>query len=137
MILAIRWVPAVLWMAVIYYFSSKTGDDLDGWLDVLHRWLPALQSFDFGHFISYLVLSWTFVWAFRPKRLTLAVMLGMVLLCFLYGITDEYHQSFVPRRSVSLMDLRNDVIGAAIGMALLHIPPLRRLYARAVDAKYY
>ncbi|MCZ8520249.1 MULTISPECIES: VanZ family protein [Paenibacillus] len=133
----VRWLPALVWMAVIYYFSSRTGDDLDGWLSVFRQWFPALESFDFGHFISYMILGWTLLWAFRPKRLSAAVKLGIVLLCFLYGITDEYHQSFVPRRSVSLTDLRNDAIGAAIGMLLLYIPPLRRLYAKAAYAKYY
>jgi VanZ family protein len=36
-----------------------------------------------------------------------------------YGLTDEAHQLFVPRRQFDLMDLAADGIGAAVGATLL------------------
>jgi len=38
-----------------------------------------------------------------------------VFFCFAYGITDEYHQGFVPGRDVSYYDLLFDVIGGGAG----------------------
>ncbi|RPJ66854.1 MAG: teicoplanin resistance protein VanZ [Acidobacteria bacterium] len=37
----------------------------------------------------------------------------------LYGLTDEAHQLFVPRRHFDLMDLAADGIGASVGAVLL------------------
>jgi VanZ family protein len=33
----------------------------------------------------------------------------------LYGLTDEWHQSFVPERQASARDLAADAVGVAIG----------------------
>jgi VanZ family protein len=41
-----------------------------------------------------------------------------VVLATLYGVSDEYHQSFVPRRDSSPGDVAKDLGGALIGSAL-------------------
>ncbi|MBP1156136.1 MULTISPECIES: VanZ family protein [unclassified Paenibacillus] len=133
----IRWLPSLLWMAVIFYLSSRTGEDLGGWLDSVRRWVPMMEGFNWGHFAAYFILAWTYLWALRPKRLSLGIRLVVVLMCVLYGVTDEYHQSFVPGRTPDLMDLRNDAIGAALAMLLLYLPFVRRWYSRLSGAKYY
>ncbi|MEK7068023.1 MAG: VanZ family protein [Patescibacteria group bacterium] len=38
-----------------------------------------------------------------------------VLICFAYGITDEYHQGFIAGREVSYYDLAFDGIGGGAG----------------------
>ena len=40
-----------------------------------------------------------------------------LLLCILYALTDEIHQSFTPRRDPSLRDVGFDLLGA--GLAFL------------------
>lgn len=55
---------------------------------------------------------------------------AIVLLCGLYGVTDEFHQSFVGGRMPDMMDIRNDMIGALFWTLLIAIPPLRRLWRR-------
>lgn len=130
--LLVRWLPAIGWMAVIFYLSSRTGDDLGGWLDNI-RWLvPFMESFDWGHFIAYFILALTYLWAWRPKRLTLRIKAGIVALCLLYGLTDEFHQSFVPGRTPDVGDLRNDGIGAALAMVLMSVPAVYRRFERLV-----
>jgi VanZ family protein len=46
----------------------------------------------------------------------------------LFALTDEYHQSFVPGRTASLVDCGIDTAGALLGMVLLYAG--RRLHAR-------
>ena len=52
----------------------------------------------------------------------LALILGVPLL---YGIVDEWHQSFVPGRDASLRDVVADAVGAAVGIAA-HVALTRR-----------
>lgn len=49
-------------------------------------------------------------------------------LAVLYGVSDELHQSFVPRRDASIMDVGVDALGAMAGVAVaLAIWDARRL----------
>jgi VanZ family protein len=48
----------------------------------------------------------------------------------LYGVTDEIHQSFVPGREASALDVAADVAGAAIGV-LIGVSLVRILWSRA------
>ncbi len=43
----------------------------------------------------------------------------VVLLAVAYGVSDEVHQFFVPRRHFDLLDLTADAIGAGLGAGLL------------------
>jgi VanZ family protein len=40
-------------------------------------------------------------------------------LAVLYGLSDEWHQSFVPGRTPDVVDILTDAIGAAIGLLLV------------------
>ncbi|HSH41142.1 MAG TPA: VanZ family protein, partial [Arenicellales bacterium] len=42
-------------------------------------------------------------------------------LAVLYGISDEWHQSFVPGREPDVLDVLADGVGAAVGILLLHM----------------
>ena len=42
-----------------------------------------------------------------------------VLFCLFYGMTDEWHQSFVPGRDADWMDLVADTMGAIIAMGFI------------------
>lgn len=43
-----------------------------------------------------------------------------VIICFLYAISDEIHQVFVPGRSCELRDVLIDTLGAYIGCLILY-----------------
>lgn len=123
---AIRWVPAFVCMIVIFVLSNQSGDDLGTLLPYFQKLFPAMQSFDAGHFVAYFILGITFYWALLPRSLHVWGKMLVIVLCLLYGVSDEYHQSFVANRSPDIIDLRNDGIGAALAMLLLSVPALHQ-----------
>lgn len=124
-----RWLPALIWMVVIFGLSHQTGSDLNSYLPWVQRLMPWLNSFDMGHFVSYFILACLIWWAMASHRLIASFI--VVLICILYGITDEYHQSFIAGRTPDLLDIRNDTIGALIAMVVVRIPFIRnRLFTR-------
>ena len=115
-----RWLPAGLWMGLIFYLSAQP--DLP-----LPSETPDLVSY-LAHVGEYAVLAGLLLWAAgpRPRRRAFAL---AALLALAYALSDEWHQSFVPGRSCSLADLAADAAGAACALALLartrllHRPP--------------
>jgi VanZ family protein len=107
-----RWLPALLMMGIIFWFSSQPASNLPNfdWADkVLKKG---------GHMLGYAMLSWSYWYALgvRPGRGWLAW-----LLAILYAMTDEYHQSFVTGRYPSAWDVfMFDNLGAVISMWLIH-----------------
>jgi VanZ family protein len=51
-----------------------------------------------------------------PARVTQRSAAATLLITIAYGISDELHQLYVPRRSAELNDLYADIAGAAIGL---------------------
>lgn len=123
---AMRMLPAIVCMAVIYYLSNQTGDDLGSLLPYFQKLFPALKSFDAGHFVAYFILALTYYLALFPRSIHPWGKVLVIVLCLLYGVSDEYHQSFVADRSPDVKDLRNDGIGATIAMLVLIIPAIDR-----------
>ena len=134
----LRIVPAIIWMAVIFYMSHQPGEALDEnvmvWVQTL---FPVIRDLNFGHFIASFILALFVYLALGAKWLNWRGRLLTVLICVLYGVTDEYHQSFIPGRSPDLLDLRNDGIGALIAMLLVSLKPVHRLYIRLLEGKKY
>ena len=102
----IQIVPVTLVMGTIFFLSHQSGDSL---------YLPSFAGADkLAHMTAYggLALSVLWLWGKKglenPGRTTFIT----VLFCLLYGMTDEYHQSFIPFRSVSIYDLLADTTGA-------------------------
>jgi len=60
------------------------------------------------------VLAFSVLWFFGEKGLETPgrTVILTVLFCLLYGIGDEYHQSFIVLRSVSILDVLADTAGA-------------------------
>ena len=90
-------------MGVIFRVSAIPGSDLPGRFSSL------------GHLGVYAVLgALTFV-ALQPNRRADEAVILAVFLAALYGITDEYHQSFVPMRTPDVADWGVDTLGAFVG----------------------
>ncbi len=130
----LRFIPAVLWMAVIFMLSSRSGGELGAWLPYFHHMLPGLQSFDPMHYAAYFILALTVAFGLGPLAWTWKGCLLNVAICVLYGFTDEWHQMFVPNRSPDLADIWRDAAGASAAGVLLVV--CRRLRPRKLAKNY-
>lgn len=123
---AFRWGPALLMMAAIFVLSGTPGDNLPslGW------WEAVITNG--GHALGYALLARAFLHALTERRaISLTLMTLAVALAIAYGVSDEYHQSFVPGRTPNGFDIVMDGIGALIGGAAYRALRLRRALQRS------
>jgi len=95
-------------MGTIFLLSHQPGDTLH---------LPMFPGSDkVAHMVAYATLALTVLWFLGRRGLERkkAAALLTVCFCLLYGISDEFHQSFIPHRSVSALDIVADVTGAML-----------------------
>jgi len=85
----------------------------------------------FLHVVAYAVLAAAWVFAFktghenRPGRVR--IFAAALAIAVLYGVSDEYHQMFVPGRSCEAADVLADALGAATGAwAWVAIKPMKK-----------
>jgi len=109
------WLPVVLCMATIFVLSSMPSTPIP----------PSLRGLDKPeHFLAYGILA---VLAFIASRGTWpslkigALMMLSIAISVGYGMTDEYHQSFVPSRCCEFSDWLADLMGATTGAVLAAI----------------
>lgn len=127
-----RWLPVAAWAALISILSSDsfsgehTATLLEPFFAVLlpgatpetiaatHAVLRKL-----AHVTEYAVLGVLVFRALeRADRPARTVALRALVLCALYASLDELHQSFVPSRGASPLDVALDTLGAALGLVL-------------------
>lgn len=127
-----RWLPVVLWAAVISLLSSDafSGDNTGGMmLPLLRTLLPAASADDLlaahavlrklAHVTEYAILAMLVFRALDDPGRTLGWLVVVALLCCAgYAALDELHQAFVPSRTASPLDVALDASGAALGLAL-------------------
>ena len=133
---AFKFILVVLWMTLIFMFSAQNAEesgDLSNGIIVKIASLfvsddltPEMQmmyihKFSFilrktAHFTVYLILGvlvWNFLKEFQLKHIAVIAL----IICCLYSISDEYHQTFVPGRSGEVRDVCVDTSGALLGIA--------------------
>ncbi|WP_341325163.1 VanZ family protein [Methylotuvimicrobium sp. KM2] len=71
-----------------------------------------------GAYFILALFAWRFLKHFISKPWLLAVV--SLIFCSLYGISDEWHQSFVDGRSSDIYDWIADTVGAAIALFILY-----------------
>ncbi|MDH7499473.1 MAG: VanZ family protein [candidate division NC10 bacterium] len=135
----------ISWMAVIYLLSGEAFASLHTsrflipllhclWPDLSHQALVQLHALlrKGGHFLEYLVLSGLWYWSLRPHFPTRnqASFLALAL-SLTYALFDEIHQSFLPSRTGSFLDILIDGTGALAMQAIVWFRPLRPQVAPA------
>ena len=105
-----RWLPPLLWAAFILILTSIPGSRLP---DLPFRYFDKVV-----HLAIYGVLGWLTARAWTDgSRVSAAALVALIIVsCF--GAFDEWHQQFIPLRSMELLDWAADTTGAAIGALL-------------------
>ncbi len=108
-----RYIPMITIMGIIFFLSSQPGTSID---------LPDIANLDKAlHAIAYGALGLTVLFALPEKKYKanpLRVSLWVIVFCLLFGISDEFHQSFVPNRFPSVSDLVADTLGGVMAVLI-------------------
>jgi VanZ family protein len=116
-------VCTVVWMCLIYYFSSIPGNELGPDMLIINLLKKT------GHFIIFGVLAVLYFTTVKGKK-TLSdtgnvLFLLSLLLTVLYAVGDEYHQLFTPGRHSSGYDVIIDACGALTVLGSLYVMKIR------------
>ncbi len=107
------WGPAVIWMAATFAVSHQSRVEI-----------PFGAPDYIGHGVSYAVLGALLMRALAGGTLRgmgTGLILPAVLIAAVYGVSDEFHQSFIPGRMASVSDVVADTIGALIGAGVVAV----------------
>lgn len=134
----------LLWMGVIFYFSSQTGEDSSQMSGTITKsvirlfindydTLPLQQQIKIydatsyiirktAHYLEYAVLAMFvyFSFCFFSKRKYLNYGIPL-LIAILYAISDEFHQSFIANRMPAFKDVIIDSLGALTMILLIAV----------------
>lgn len=106
------WFPVLLYCCIIFGVSSIPNVQFPESVPTSDKLL---------HMSEYAVLAALFARAVRAKSQTqwaLLIWANAVFFVTFYGITDEFHQSYIPGRASDLADLVADISGGSIGAAV-------------------
>ena len=137
----ISYVLLLSWALVIFFFSAKNADEStvqsNFILQIISRLTGiTLQENTFwavsevvvrklAHLSVFLLLGVLATNAFRLTFKNKKEFIFALAFCFLYSVSDEIHQYFVPGRACRFYDVIVDTIGACLGISIF--PFLRRL----------
>jgi VanZ family protein len=116
----VRWCAVAAWAALIFAMSSLHGSQVPG------------RFGDEAHVAEYVVLGALVVFALLASLEVRPAAWIAVAACWIYAVSDEWHQAFVPGRVPDPMDWTRDAVGVGIGvaLALLLLAKLARVRAR-------
>ncbi len=106
----VLWGPVGVWMLVLFVASAQSDVGVAGRIP---DWIT--------HPIAYCILGLLVSRATsgglgRPLVRGEAILI--IVLCTLYGVSDEFHQSFVPGRDASFWDVVKDCAGSILAVGL-------------------
>lgn len=101
--------PAFFWALLIFFLSHQ-------------QMLPSLDLsiFDFilkksAHMAVYATLYILLIKGFQKMGFQFKqIWLKALIICLIYAITDELHQSFIPGRTGAVRDVGYDMLGASL-----------------------
>lgn len=114
------WFPVLVYSAIIFFVSAQPNLELP---------LGGLISDKVYHAGEYVFLGFLFcralygTYGYWPKG---KVLLVVFLFCSLYGVSDEFHQIFVPGRQADAGDWLFDTLGGFLGG---WVYPLRKFWS--------
>jgi len=110
--LIVRWLPAILMMGAIFFFSSLPA----GRVPSFGEWDLVIKKA--GHASGYALLGLAYYFALPPRLSKGFRWILALFMAILFALSDEFHQSFVQDRNSSIIDVGIDTIGAAIALTI-------------------
>lgn len=127
-----RWFLPLGWMGCIFYLSHQPGSESSelssNIVIVILSVVGNIIPFDIdvsifhtmirksAHFFAYFILGMLFYWALERMKVR---WLYALLFSFLYAVSDEIHQLFIPGRSGEFRDVFIDSCGALVGIVCI------------------
>lgn len=125
----------ILWMLFIFVMSAQTGVESGNTSDRIVQLIGAIgidvesslgETIHFlirkaAHFFEYFILSllcYNYLRAFMEGK---KKYIWSIIISFLYACSDEFHQTFVPGRVGSFMDVFIDTLGASAAMLFVYL----------------
>jgi len=101
-----RWVLVAGWMGLIFYLSSISN------FKVPDKWISSISS-NIAHFIEFFILCMLLFRAIKKSTRwgIKKIIVASCVFSVIYAFLDEFHQSFVPERFPSFMDILVDTLG--------------------------
>lgn len=125
----LKWILLLSWILIIFIFSSQpySGSVTKSMVkqilpNIKYTSLIDLINFTIrklAHLFEYTLLSLltiSLLKEYTPKEKI--ILISSLVFCFLYAITDEFHQSLVPGRSCLFKDVLIDTAGSFIGIII-------------------
>lgn len=106
-----RWLPLLLAMGVIFFASHQPAVDLP------HFGLWDVAFKKTGHFLAYAGLA---LLALRAVLAWQRPYLTAFIIVFLFSLSDEFHQTFIPGRNGTPVDVAIDMTGSLTCLWLLY-----------------
>ncbi len=129
----VHWLPVMVWFGLIFFLSSIPSSTIKKipaiivYFNIPEDWY-LFWGHRVAHFVEYGVLGMLVIRAYSKEtmRITLMTILGLSCCIFLSGLLDEWHQSFVPGRTLQLLDAIFDTICAMLGMLFYKMAVLNK-----------
>jgi len=119
MSVVLRWGPALAWMALIFAASSLSSESLESaGASKASRSAPIVANQVTAHLIEFGVLAVLLYRALSSRGGVFVHWVIVVVATTAYGASDEFHQSFVPGRYPSWLDIAFDAVGAILGSSV-------------------
>ncbi len=105
------WGGVFAWCLLLFVLSGQSGLRVPGGIP---------EADKVTHLLMYGILGWLWGRAIRvswSELSTFPVLLSAIVFTGIYGLSDEWHQSFVPGRAADLLDAFADGCGGTLGGA--------------------
>lgn len=119
-----RWILPVLYAAAIFGISS---------IEYIPNVGQPEGSDKVAHFLLYYFFTASIYWALSGVTTKRKAALLAAIIAAAYGATDEFHQRFVPGRTMSFYDWVADAAGACLWSALMLVASRARRRATPRD----
>ena len=115
----------ILWMGIIFAFSHQPNSG-EATYNIIEKVLPTVQTNSLieainfiirksAHLTEYFILTLLIVSLLNEyTKNDRKIIIISIMICFLYAITDEYHQFFVIGRTSSFRDVLIDTSGGLL-----------------------